>query len=104
MDVYQLDYKQLEVVNIEKRQDVNQIEDYFMMFCLSERRELPQLWAGGKYVGNESKINHLHKDGQLSALFTTCGVSVPSINPPNQMGIADVSASEKKEEDETGTK
>jgi len=30
----------MEVVNIERRQDVNQIEDYFMVMCLSEKREV----------------------------------------------------------------
>ena len=39
-DEYKLSSSQFVAVDIERRQDVNQIEDYFMISCLSDQREV----------------------------------------------------------------
>ncbi|KAK3593408.1 hypothetical protein CHS0354_021988 [Potamilus streckersoni] len=71
---YKMAVQHFEVVEIEKRQDVNQIEDYFMILCLSDRREVPQLFVDGKYVGGEKEILLMHESGQLKKVLQAAGV------------------------------
>ena len=40
MDQYEISPKQFEVVEIEKRQDCTQIENYFQTICLSDKRSV----------------------------------------------------------------
>ncbi|XP_076091126.1 uncharacterized protein LOC143063077 [Mytilus galloprovincialis] len=57
-----------EVVEIEKRQDCTQIENYFQVLCLSDTREVPQLFIDGKYIGGWREIPQLHKSGKLAEM------------------------------------
>ncbi|KAL3870727.1 hypothetical protein ACJMK2_038771 [Sinanodonta woodiana] len=70
---YNIAEKHFEVVEIEKRQDVNQIEDYFMILCLSDQREMPQLFVDGKYVGGEKEVLLMHASGQLKKVLQAAG-------------------------------
>ncbi|OWF37483.1 glutaredoxin-C8-like [Mizuhopecten yessoensis] len=69
MDGYKLTNKTYEVVEIENRQDCNQIEDYFQIICLTDRREVPQLFVRGKYIGGEQEIRRLHESGNLGKIL-----------------------------------
>ena len=39
-----------EVVEIESRQDVNQIENYFQVICLTDSREVRKLFLNNEYI------------------------------------------------------
>lgn len=40
LDDYNMRHTTFEVVNVEARQDCNQIENYFQILCLTDRREV----------------------------------------------------------------
>ena len=40
LNEYSMEHPTIEVVNIEARQDCNQIENYFQILCLTDRREV----------------------------------------------------------------
>ncbi|XP_014768061.2 uncharacterized protein LOC106867645, partial [Octopus bimaculoides] len=61
-----LDSDMYEIVFIDKRQDVVQIENYFQVLCLSDSREVPQLFICGKYFGGPEKIFYWNKLGKLA--------------------------------------
>ena len=42
--------------------------------------QLPQLWIGGKYIGNEKQIQNMHEEGQLSKIMKEVGLTVPAVN------------------------
>ncbi|XP_053380617.1 uncharacterized protein LOC128548931 [Mercenaria mercenaria] len=65
LDSYGLKFPKYEVVEIESRQDCNQIENYFQILCLTDRREVPQLFLDGKYIGGEKEITRMHSNGDL---------------------------------------
>ncbi|WAR30700.1 GLRX1-like protein [Mya arenaria] len=70
---YGVMFPSYEVVEIEARQDCNQIENYFQVLCLTDRREVPQLFIGGKYVGGEKEIHLLQESGELKNLLVQSG-------------------------------
>ncbi|CAI9738092.1 monothiol glutaredoxin-C8glutaredoxin-C8-like-like [Octopus vulgaris] len=61
-----LDSQIYEIVFIDKRQDVVQIENYFQVLCLGDSREVPQLFICGKYFGGPEKIFYWNKLGKLA--------------------------------------
>ncbi|XP_069120904.1 uncharacterized protein [Argopecten irradians] len=69
LDGYKLTNQTYEVVEIENRQDCNQIEDYFQIICLTDRRAVPQLFVRGKYIGSEPEICRLHASGNLGKIL-----------------------------------
>ncbi|KAH3794743.1 hypothetical protein DPMN_148281 [Dreissena polymorpha] len=73
LEGYGLKFPNYEVVEIESRQDCNQIENYFQILCLTDRRDVPQLFLDGKYVGGEKEIHLLHKSGDLGKMLVTSG-------------------------------
>ncbi|XP_060564169.1 uncharacterized protein LOC132723463 [Ruditapes philippinarum] len=70
---YGLKFPNYEVVEIEARQDCNQIENYFQILCLTDRREVPQLFMDGKYVGGEKEITRMHANGDLGKKLVVAG-------------------------------
>ncbi|KAL8587370.1 hypothetical protein ACOMHN_045617 [Nucella lapillus] len=58
-----------EFVDIEKRQDVNQIENYFQVLCLTDNRAVPQLFVDRRYVGGHEEIMRMHSNGTLKKLL-----------------------------------
>ncbi|CAE1311245.1 grxC [Acanthosepion pharaonis] len=56
-------------VEIECRQDVNQIENYFQILCLTDRREVPQLFIDRKHIGGPKEILLLHRTGDLEKIL-----------------------------------
>ena len=40
LDEYNMKHPTVEIINIEARQDCNQIENYFQILCLTDRREV----------------------------------------------------------------
>lgn len=68
LDEFNLGHDIYEVVEIEKRQDCTQIENYFQILCLSDTREVPQLFIEGKYIGGWREIPRLYNSGELASL------------------------------------
>ncbi|KAH9525373.1 hypothetical protein Btru_001204 [Bulinus truncatus] len=64
-----IEYKDYEIVEIEKRQDCVQIENYFQFLCLNDSRAVPQLFVGGNYIGGAKQINLLQKSGELKKIL-----------------------------------
>lgn len=73
LDTYGLKFPKYEVVEIECRQDCNQIENYFQILCLTDRREVPQLFIDGKHFGGEKEITRMHHTGELGKKLVTAG-------------------------------
>ncbi|XP_050414156.1 uncharacterized protein LOC126828411 [Patella vulgata] len=69
LDGYKLMLKDFEVVEIEKRQDCIQIENYLHRLSLTNSRVTPQLFVAGKYVGSDMDIPRLHSNGQLKQVL-----------------------------------
>ncbi|BFZ10118.1 hypothetical protein BsWGS_13157 [Bradybaena similaris] len=69
MDEYNLSDADYEVVEIEKRQDCVQIENYFQALCLTNSRQVPLLFVDGCYLGSEKEISLLHKSGELKKVL-----------------------------------
>jgi len=63
-----------EFVDIEKRQDVNQIENYFQVLCLTDNRAVPQLFVNQRYVGGHEELMRMHHNGKLKAVLQKAGV------------------------------
>ncbi|KAK6985798.1 glutaredoxin [Biomphalaria glabrata] len=66
---YSLSDKDYEIVEIEKRQDCVQIENYFQFLCLDDSRAVPQLFIDGHYIGGAKQINLLQKSGELKRIL-----------------------------------
>ncbi|CAL1531430.1 unnamed protein product [Lymnaea stagnalis] len=66
---YKLSDKDYEVVEIEKRQDCVQIENYFQVLCLTDSRTVPRLFVEGHYIGGEKEITLLQKSGELKKIL-----------------------------------
>ncbi|KAK7093910.1 hypothetical protein V1264_007592 [Littorina saxatilis] len=62
-----------EFVDIEKRQDVNQIENYFQILCLTDNRAVPQLFVDGKYIGGHEELMRMYHNGKLKDLLGKAG-------------------------------
>ncbi|GAB1607061.1 glutaredoxin-C8-like [Argonauta hians] len=60
-----LDENTYEVVYIDKRQDIVQIQNYFQVLCLTDRREVPQLFIKGRYFGGAKEIFYWKEKGKL---------------------------------------
>jgi len=71
---YKLDVKTCEFVEIERRQDCTQIENYFQTICLTDTRDVPQLFVDGKYIGGEKEIGLMHESGDLKKVLQKAGV------------------------------
>ncbi|XP_059175704.1 uncharacterized protein LOC131955560 [Physella acuta] len=66
---HQLSERDFEIVEIEKRQDCVQIENYFQVLCLTDARSVPRLFVNGEYIGGEKEIVLLQKSGELKNIF-----------------------------------
>ncbi|XP_076451426.1 glutaredoxin-1-like [Babylonia areolata] len=62
-----------EYVEIEKRQDVNQIENYFQILCLTDNRAVPQLFVDKRYIGGHEEIMRMHNNGTLKTVLQEAG-------------------------------
>ncbi|GFO47270.1 glutaredoxin-like [Plakobranchus ocellatus] len=69
MDRFDLSDKDYEVIEIEKRQDCTQIENYFQILCLTDSRAVPQLFINGRYVGGEKELHMLQRSGELAKMI-----------------------------------
>ncbi|CAH1785329.1 unnamed protein product [Owenia fusiformis] len=70
---YKMDLETYEFVDIECRQDVNQIENYFQIICLTDSRAVPQLFVKGKYIGGDKEITRFHENGELKEILRKYG-------------------------------
>ncbi|XP_059141198.1 uncharacterized protein LOC131929025 [Physella acuta] len=57
-------------VDIEKRSDVSNVEDYLIMLTGLNNREVPLMFVNSKFIGGYLHIQRLHNTGQLKRLFT----------------------------------
>ncbi|XP_071096525.1 uncharacterized protein [Haliotis cracherodii] len=73
LEGYKMPPQTYEVVEIEKRQDCNQIENYLLILCLTDSRAVPQLFVNGKYVGGFKEITRFHESGRLKNLLKEAG-------------------------------
>ncbi|XP_041370081.1 glutaredoxin-C8-like [Gigantopelta aegis] len=69
LDEYNLPRYSYEVVEIERRQDCTQIENYFQILCLTDSRSVPQLFVNGKSIGGWREIPRLHEEGKLKDIL-----------------------------------
>lgn len=60
-----------EWVNIEKRSDCPQVEDYLWLLSGKNNREVPLLFVKHRCVGGYDEIIQMHNDGRLSRLLKT---------------------------------
>ncbi|XP_074655357.1 glutaredoxin-like [Tubulanus polymorphus] len=58
-----------EITEIDARQDCTQIDNYFQTICLTDRREVPQLFVRSRYIGGAREIVRLHASGELENVF-----------------------------------
>ncbi|XP_013386392.1 glutaredoxin [Lingula anatina] len=73
LDEYKMSPQIYEVAEIECRQDVTQIENYFQIICLTDSRAVPQLFVDGKYAGGEKEITRNHESGKLKEMLKKVG-------------------------------
>lgn len=66
---YKMSPQKFEVVEIERRHDCTQIENYFQTICLTDTRAVPQLFIDGQYIGGEKEIACYHESGELKKLM-----------------------------------
>nr|KAG5706451.1 hypothetical protein BaRGS_032844 [Batillaria attramentaria] len=76
LEDYHMSLEDYEATEIEARQDVNQIENYFQILCLTDSRAVPQLFVDGKYVGGYEKILRMHASGELREILQRAGVPI----------------------------
>ncbi|BFZ22418.1 hypothetical protein BsWGS_25457 [Bradybaena similaris] len=60
-----------EWINIEKRSDCPQVEDYLWLLSGKNNREVPLLFVKHRCVGGYDEILQMHNDGTLSRLLKT---------------------------------
>ncbi|CAG5125546.1 unnamed protein product [Candidula unifasciata] len=69
LDQYNLSDVEYQVVEIEKRQDCVQIENYLLALCLTDSRKVPLLFVEGRYIGSEQEISLLHSSSELKQVL-----------------------------------
>ncbi|CAF0855458.1 unnamed protein product [Adineta steineri] len=70
LEQYSLSKNIYEVVDIEKRQDCIQLENYFQYICYTDRRHSPYIFIDQLYFGSLFELNICHKDGTLKKLVS----------------------------------
>ncbi|CAF1110694.1 unnamed protein product [Rotaria sordida] len=58
-----------EWIDIEKRQDCKQIENYFRFLCFTDRRQTPYIFIDQLYFGSLFELNISHKNDSLKEIL-----------------------------------
>ncbi|CAF1247141.1 unnamed protein product [Rotaria sordida] len=67
-----------EWIDIEKRQDCKQIENYFRFLCFTDRRQTPYIFLAGNYFGTLNQLYYTHIQGRLNEILISVIRSIPS--------------------------
>ncbi|CAF1194510.1 unnamed protein product [Rotaria sordida] len=59
-----------EFVDIEKRQDCRQLENYFRYICYTDCRQSPYIFIDQLYFGSLFELNICHKNGSLKQVLS----------------------------------
>ncbi|CAF2510230.1 unnamed protein product [Rotaria sp. Silwood2] len=69
LDQYFLPKDSYEWINIEKRQDCKQIENYFRILCFTDRRQTPYIFIDQLYFGSLFELNICLKNDSLKQIL-----------------------------------
>ncbi|CAF1330482.1 unnamed protein product [Rotaria magnacalcarata] len=67
---YSLSKDAYEYVDIEKRQDCRQLENYFRYLCFTDHRKSPYIFINQLYFGSLFELNICHKNGSLRQVLS----------------------------------
>ncbi|UJR20601.1 hypothetical protein I4U23_023726 [Adineta vaga] len=70
LDQYSLPKSIYEYVDIEKRQDCIQLENYFQYICYTDRRKSPYIFIDQLFFGSLFELNISHQNGSLKKVLS----------------------------------
>ncbi|CAF0795656.1 unnamed protein product [Adineta ricciae] len=70
LNQYDLSTDDYECVDIEKRQDCIQLENYFQYICYTDRRKNPYIFINQLYFGSLFELNICHQNGSLKKVLS----------------------------------